>query len=1184
MHAKNASARIVVGALVAVGLHTGAASALAQGGPPTYALRYLGEASKIEGINASGVITGWRLSPGPGQSFVVGVDQPYTLLPLPPGYISSLSKAINDAGVVVGDVSGGGDLKGAVWTPDGAGGYTIELLDPLPGQTPPHVHTSAMAINNRGDIIGISYNPGYSGGPTVWFNGPGGIVALGPGAPSPPSDVNDNGVVVGGLGRMFYLDTMTSTPIPPGFGAGVFAANNHEDLAGNYGPTTETTAAARWTETFGWEQLGAAGDQSAGIHASDINDSHVTVGNMLTGSVYFDEYGLFWLNDLLLPEYGNWGLDSGNAAINENGQIALFGWNSGLDIGGVVLLTPIGEMIIPGDVSGDAFVDLDDYCAWQALPIDLDGDGDVDAADEQWLIDRLADLGFIVDDCNANGAGDHCDVVGGFSADCDENDIPDECQPDCSSDGVPDVCEADCNTNGVADPCDILSQVSMDCNANGIPDECDDVGGVADLLNVFDPPIDMIANNVFQDDLLVTTPGTIADINFLLDIGYRIGNLTVQLAHNGTTITILDRPGVPDDGPLGNGQLGYDIVVDDEGTGGALEDVGNFGSPFEPIVSPPNYTPDQPLSTFDGMPSEGTWTVTVTTHSSSPSHSFYNWGVNITLGTADSSCDCNDNGVQDVDDIANGTSADCDGNVVPDECEIQARDCNANGTLDACDIIAGSSLDCNGNNVPDECEVAASDCNGNGTPDDCDVSNGSSADCDYNGSPDECDLVANDCNNNGVVDGCDIAAGTSEDCNWNVVPDECETILECNNDDCADAIAICPGVGTGSTLTATPDGWATCVPVDNNDVYYTYTPATSGTATVTTCTSPYDTLLSIHAGCPAESANTIACNDDQCGVNDSHINFSVEAGVTYLIRVSGWMWETGDFTLTLMGPDCAPSGPECVADADCSDGNACTDDACGADGVCSSVDNTASCDDGDSCSTPDACSGGVCVGGPPACSGFGCDDCNNNGRADECDINEGTSTDADGNGVPDECVIDPEPTAFAEGPRYVAVTPAPITEPLALLVSGEPSDPAAACLSMYVQPDGTLGPDPVHQMPAAWGMVHVHDPAILPSTVYAVQSEIPGTGGTPFMSQPVIVATWAWGDVDNNGVVNFSDIALVVRGFQGDFSAASRETVDLDPCLPNGVIDFNDISETVRAFQGLDITCADPCVVTGPKR
>ncbi|MFQ5499637.1 MAG: hypothetical protein ACE5FH_08185 [Candidatus Zixiibacteriota bacterium] len=84
--------------------------------------------------------------------------------------------------------------------------------------------------------------------------------------------------------------------------------------------------------------------------------------------------------------------------------------------------------------------------------------------------------------------------------------------------------------------------------------------------------------------------------------------------------------------------------------------------------------------------------------------------------------DCNGNGIDDLIDIVNGTSADCDDNGIPDECE-QFQDCNSNGIPDACEIADGTVPDCNGNNVPDQC----------------DIDDGTSADLDGNGIPDECD-------------------------------------------------------------------------------------------------------------------------------------------------------------------------------------------------------------------------------------------------------------------------------------------------------------------------------------------------------------------------------------------------------------------------------------------------------------
>ncbi len=454
-------------------------------------------------------------------------------------------------------------------------------------------------------------------------------------------------------------------------------------------------------------------------------------------------------------------------------------------------------------------------------------------------------------------------------------------------------------------------------------------------------------------------------------------------------------------------------------------------------------------------------------------------------------------------------------------------------------------------------------------------------DCNGDGRPDECDLVGNDCNANGALDECDIAGGISIDCNLNGVPDECEGNPDCFNDLCVQPTVLCPGVVPGTTTGASNDGYANCgISGTSPDVWYAYTPASDGTATLDTCGAPYDTVLSVHAGCPGSMENELACNDDACGTFDSSVTIDVVAGTTYMVRVAGYDGDTGDFNLTLIGPDCVPAGPECTTNLECDDFDPCTDDVCNVDGVCTHEQNNAVCDDGDGCTGPDACVAGTCVGGPPVCTGVGCDDCNGNGRPDECDINDGISMDADGNGVPDECDLDPRPIVDPMGSRYLAITPVVGSSTQALIVTGEPSNPTMACLSMYVQSDGTLGPDPVYLSPGEWGTTYVHGPAILPSTTYLIQADLLAGNGQPLTSSAATVTTWAFGDVDNNGVVNFSDISLVVHGFQGDFSAASRETVDLEPCLPNGVIDFNDISETVKAFQGFSISCVDPCSTT----
>jgi len=177
--------------------------------------------------------------------------------------------------------------------------------------------------------------------------------------------------------------------------------------------------------------------------------------------------------------------------------------------------------------------------------------------------------------------------------------------------------------------------------------------------------------------------------------------------------------------------------------------------------------------------------------------------------------DCNDNGIIDTEDIAAGTSQDCNTNSVPDECEPD-EDCNLNGATDICDLADGTSQDINANYVPDECDP---DCNTNDFPDDYDVDVGTSADCNSNAIPDECDLTAGtsvdcnanatpdeceaDCNHNGVADACDIDSGPSNDCNVNGTPDECEA--DCNNNGVADECDIANGTSIDLNGNGFPD-------------------------------------------------------------------------------------------------------------------------------------------------------------------------------------------------------------------------------------------------------------------------------------------------------------------------------------------------------------------------------------------
>jgi len=120
--------------------------------------------------------------------------------------------------------------------------------------------------------------------------------------------------------------------------------------------------------------------------------------------------------------------------------------------------------------------------------------------------------------------------------------------------------------------------------------------------------------------------------------------------------------------------------------------------------------------------------------------------------------DCNGNSVADPDDLSSGTSEDCNGDGIPDECQISEDDCNLNGLLDFCEIASGVAFDCNDNGLLDSCDIVAgaTDCDADGLMDSCELISGTGTDCNLNGNLDICDLAAGavDGNLDGILDSC----------------------------------------------------------------------------------------------------------------------------------------------------------------------------------------------------------------------------------------------------------------------------------------------------------------------------------------------------------------------------------------------------------------------------------------------
>lgn len=118
---------------------------------------------------------------------------------------------------------------------------------------------------------------------------------------------------------------------------------------------------------------------------------------------------------------------------------------------------------------------------------------------------------------------------------------------------------------------------------------------------------------------------TIGDVNIDLTIPHTwVGDLIVTVEHLGTTVVIIDQPGVPDLGGFGCDQDNYNLIILDDEAADAIEDQ---CSPD--LTSPPNYSPSEALSAFDGMNSAGAWTITVSDNAGFDEGTLDHWSIHI---------------------------------------------------------------------------------------------------------------------------------------------------------------------------------------------------------------------------------------------------------------------------------------------------------------------------------------------------------------------------------------------------------------------------------------------------------------------------------------------------------------------------------------------------------------------------
>jgi subtilisin-like proprotein convertase family protein len=119
--------------------------------------------------------------------------------------------------------------------------------------------------------------------------------------------------------------------------------------------------------------------------------------------------------------------------------------------------------------------------------------------------------------------------------------------------------------------------------------------------------------------LVFPQSGELLDLNLSLDITHTwVGDLGVRLRHNESALEVqlVDRPGRGDSG-FGSSADDMNIILDDE-AGATVED----GAPFTIGGS---YSPNEPLSTFDGIDANGTWVLTITDAATGDTGTLNSW-------------------------------------------------------------------------------------------------------------------------------------------------------------------------------------------------------------------------------------------------------------------------------------------------------------------------------------------------------------------------------------------------------------------------------------------------------------------------------------------------------------------------------------------------------------------------------
>ncbi|MCA9291559.1 MAG: hypothetical protein KDA25_10550, partial [Phycisphaerales bacterium] len=621
----------------------------------------------------------------------------------------------------------GGMRRIAVGAPGARKAYVFEDFNgvltqvaelPVPGGGGDEFGTS---ISVDGDLLAVG-DPGrvtvFSslGTVTVYQRGAGGVWALFHDISSPVQDALGSAVDIDGL-RML---------VTGGFGSIVFAyetdGNSEFALIGQVNDPSLTGTG------FGTDLSSDGQFLAIGSPDADPIDTGLDAGETLIGNVSGAPGA--WTFDILRPSDGDAG-DRFGASVAVSGDQMIIGApgddDIAFDAGAAYLYQRVGGNVwIPaGKIYSTSAEPYDAFGSAAALD-SMRGLVSAEFADNEGAIDAGATYAFSLADCNANGLIDGCDIALGLSEDCNVNRIPDECEilsgdaTDIDGDGVLDECE-DCNGNGLPDDYEIDMGMAQDCNENGLPDDCDLTIPPVNLVFAMDTSGSMddeaaaICNAIFDvvEDLsdrgitvlpelygITKAPG--GDFSCLTDTV--LGTLGADVPGSPTCCPLLGNDEdwgpataiIAERYPWMDGAIRIIVPVSDEGPRNGSEHIDDDDQEVIDnaiVIASENGVVVSPIV---GTGGEGVVFAYASQLAAGTGGTAIQFDPDADVAAAIAeivlrvvSLDCNQNGVPDECDIANG--------IIPD--------CNDNGVADACEVNDGLVEDCNGNEIPDECEA-----------------------------------------------------------------------------------------------------------------------------------------------------------------------------------------------------------------------------------------------------------------------------------------------------------------------------------------------------------------------------------------------------------------------------------------------------------------------------------------------